>query len=85
MSAQIQIPFANVAGFIVNMNSLVALDVSHYEQGKEGRTVVIHLVGTHEHYFEGERADAAYLWYLSITGQARIVGPVLAPGLLGGQ
>lgn len=85
---QIQIPFQTIAGFVLNMQCLIAIDLSCYVPGVEGREVVLHLAGPHEHTLENERADQAYVWFMQISGQARVVpvsGPVAVPGPSSGQ
>jgi hypothetical protein len=69
----------DLVGFVFNVGALVAIDTSAYKPPPtlEGhhRIIVLHLVGPVEHVFEDEAADAAYVWYLHLTGQARIGQP----------
>jgi hypothetical protein len=67
--------FTNIADFVFNIGTLLAMDLSGYQQGAEGREVVFVFVGPYEHIFQQERADAAYLWYLEISDQNRIEKP----------
>ena len=69
---QINLPMMSLEGFTFNVSSLIAIDATGYTHGIEGRKVVLHLVGPHAHVFSDTRADAAYLWYLNLIGQARI-------------
>ena len=69
---QINVPMAIVAGFIFNVNALIAIDVSIYKAGDEGRMIFLYLLSEVTHEFTNERADEFYLWYLQFTGQARI-------------
>jgi hypothetical protein len=70
----INVPFANVAGFAFNLQSLIAMDMSAYAEGAEGRFIVMRLLGDVSHTFQGPRADQAFHWYLTLTGQARVEG-----------
>jgi len=72
-----RIGFTNIADFVFNIATLLAMDFSKYEQGKEGRTAKLVLVGPYEHSFTDKDADQVFLWYLEISGQARI-----QPGLV---
>jgi hypothetical protein len=76
---QINLPMKDLAGFVFNVGALVAIDTSMYKPPPtpEGhnRIIILHLVGPVEHIFENEAADAAYIWYLQLTGQARIEQP----------
>jgi hypothetical protein len=72
---QINLPMKDLAGFVFNVGALIAIDTTSYEAGNEKRLVGLFLVGPVEHVFFGEAADAAYVWYLQLTGQARIAQP----------
>lgn len=65
---------ANIADYAFNIGALVSIDMTSYKEGAEGRIVVIRLVGDVSHTFQGDRADAAFYWYLQLTGQARVEG-----------
>ena len=70
---QINLPMKDLAGFVFNVGALVAIDCQKYTTREDPtRSITLHLVGPIAHVFEGERADAAWLWYLQLTGQARI-------------
>ena len=84
MSAQVNVPFSTpIAGFIFNVNSLIAIDTGGYEQGAEGREIHLYLVGPHVRTFSNAAADEAHAWYLRFTGQAHIelaIPPMMRPG-----
>jgi len=62
----------DIAGFLFNIGAYVAMNVVGYTAGVDGRIIILHLAGPVEHHFTNERADQAYVWYLQLTGQARI-------------
>lgn len=74
---QLNLPMKDIAGFLFNVGALVALDVSGYHTEPDcpdphRNQVTLHLIGPIAHVFTGVAADQAYLWYLQLTGQARI-------------
>lgn len=68
----LNVPFAQVAGFAFNLNSLIGVDLADYEPGAEDRVIELLLLGPHAYQFEGKAADEFYTWYLNLTGQAKI-------------
>jgi hypothetical protein len=74
---QINLPMKDLAGFVFNVGALIAIDTSDYkpDEPTRVRVIILHLVGPVSHTFTGADADAAYVWYLQLTGQARIAQP----------
>jgi hypothetical protein len=73
------VQFIRVADFLFRLDTMIALDLSYYKEGAEGRNISLVLVGPYEYVFENERADAAWFWYLQMTGQNRIDPATITP------
>lgn len=68
---QVSVQMLVIADFAFNPLAIAAIDASEYEANK---IIRLHLAGPHTHIFEGQRADKAWHWYMTITGQARVSG-----------
>jgi hypothetical protein len=77
MSAQM----ANVAGYVFNLGSVIAIDLTHYEATNQQRRITLVLVGPALHVFKGEAADLMNDWYLTISGQRQVQPVAHFPGL----
>lgn len=75
--------FTNVAGYIFNIASIIAIDMTKYSPNPPSaeetndrtrqlyfhRSIKLVLLGPTTHVFEKERADAMHDWYLTMSGQ----------------
>ena len=68
----VNIPLINVAGYCFNPLCIVAIDMTGYKTGVEGRAISLHLAHDCGTEFADEAADQFYYWYLLITGQAKV-------------
>jgi hypothetical protein len=71
---QVTIPLIEVAGFVFNVGSVIAIDRVDYleDPNAEDRCITLHLVYDVAHEFIGARADQFNLWYLQVTGQSHV-------------
>ncbi len=63
--------FGDVA---LNVGGMIAFESADYEAGKEGRAFSILMITGDRYTFKDTEADQAAMWFLQVTGRAKVQG-----------